>query len=78
MTLIASQQSLGGNEPDFRISSRACAALESGELLKASRHDEPSFFATASKESIGPAASATKPGHRSLNGTHSGADGAPL
>ena len=46
--------------------------LESGGPWKASRRDETSFFATASKEPIGSAASATKPGHRSLDGTLSG------
>ena len=69
MTLIARQQSAGGHEPVFRSHSRACAALESGGPWKASRRDETSFFATASKKPVDLAAWATKPGQGSLDGT---------
>ena len=69
MTLIARQQSAGGHEPVFRSHSRACAALESGGPWKASRRDETSFFATASKKPVDLAVWATKPGQGSLDGT---------
>ena len=72
MTLIARQQSAGGHEPVFRSHSRACAALESGGPWKASRRDETSFFATASKKPVDLAVWATKPGQGSLDGTLSG------
>ena len=69
MTLIARQQSAGGHEPVFRSHSRACAALESGGPWKASRRDETSFFATASKKPVDLAVWGTKPGQGSLDGT---------
>ena len=68
MTLIARQQSVLGLRARLQdLVLGPLQPLESGGPWKASRRDETSFFATASKEPIGSAASATKPGHRSLD-----------
>ena len=72
MTLIARQQSVLGLRARLQdLVLGPLQPLESGGPWKASRRDETSFFATASKEPIDSAAWATKPGYLSLDGTRS-------